>query len=167
MATRRNKNGTFSKRTTRRRRASASSTPRRSRGKSATSVLKVAETVLVASAITNGMFGAGLKQFFTGRTGTSTIYNPNVNDKVVTLPEMLGIDQMGMKSGQPIVYKQVDAGVQMDNVKANLKANWLSMGISIVAIPYAFKFGKKMLAKPIINPTTKLLKSVGIKEVKL
>ena len=113
------------------------------------------------------MFGAGLKQFFTGRTGTSTIYNPNVNDKVVTLPEMLGIDQMGMKSGQPIVYKQVDAGVQMDNVKANLKANWLSMGISIVAIPYAFKFGKRMLAAPLLRPTTKLLRSVGIKEVKL
>ena len=141
--------------------------PRRSRGKAPTSILKVAETVLVASAITNGMFGAGLKQFITGRTGTSTIYNPNVSDSVVTLPEMLGIDQMGLRSGQPVVYKQVDAGVQMDNVKANLKANWLSMGIAVVGIPYAFKFGKRMLQKPIINPTTKLLKSVGIKEVKL
>ena len=80
---------------------------------------------------------------------------------------MLGIDQMGLRSGQPVVYKQVDAGVQMDSVKANLKANWLSMGIAVVGIPYAFKFGKRMLQKPIINPTTKLLKSVGIKEVKL
>ena len=113
------------------------------------------------------MFGAGLREFFTGRTGGSRIYNPQVLDKIVTLPEMLGIDQMGMKGGQPAVYKAVDAGLQMDNVKANLKENAFSMALQVIAIPLAFKFGKKMLAKPVLNPTNKLLRSVGIKEVKV
>jgi hypothetical protein len=122
---------------------------------------------LVANVITNGMFNAGLRQFFTGRTGTSTIYNPNVTDTVVTLPEMLGIDQMGMLHGKPAVFKQIDAGLQMDNVKTNLKENGLSMAFQVVAIPFAFKFAKKFLAKPVINPTNKLLRSVGIKEVKV
>jgi hypothetical protein len=127
----------------------------------------LAETALVANAVTNGMFNAGLKTFFTGRTGTSTIYNPNVADSVVTLPEMLGIDQMGFKHGQPAVFKQVDAGLQMDNVKSNLKANGLSMAIQVIGIPFAFKMGKKFLAKPVINPANSILRSVGIKEVKV
>jgi len=144
------------------------SSARRSRGKPATSVLKIAETALVANAVTTGMFGAGLKSFFTGRTGTSTIYNPNVNDTAVTLPEMLGIDQMGLKSGQPVVYRQVDAGVQMDNIKNNLKENGLSMAIQVIGIPFAFKMGKRLLARPVINPVNKLLRNgLGIKEVKV
>jgi len=114
------------------------------------------------------MFGAGLKEFFTGRTGKSTIYNPNVSDSAVTLPEMLGFDQMGTRSGQSVVFRQVDAGVQMDNIKNNIKNNGLSMAIQVVGIPFAFKMGKKLLARPVINPVNRLLRNgLGIKEVKV
>jgi len=144
------------------------SNARRSRGKPATSVLKIAETALVANAVVNGMFGTGLRSFFTGRTGTSTIYNPNTADTAVTLPEMLGIDQMGKRSGQSIVFKQIDAGVQMDNIKTNLKENGVAMAMQVIGIPFAFKVGKKFLAKPIINPVNKLLRNgLGVKEVKV
>ena len=122
---------------------------------------------MVANSVIQGIFGANLKQFFTGRTGTSTIYNPNQADSIITLPEMLGIDQMGLKSGRPVVYKQVSAGVQLDKMKSNIKANAVDMAVQVVAIPIAFRMARKFLGKPVINPANKMLRTVGIKEVKV
>jgi len=122
---------------------------------------------MVANSVIQGVFGANLKEFFTGRTGTSTIYNPNQADSIITLPEMLGIDQMGLKSGRPVVYKQVNAGVQLDTIKNNLKSNSVEMITQVVAIPIAFRLARKFLGKPVINPANKLLRTVGIKEVKV
>ncbi len=141
--------------------------PRRSRRKPAVSVLKVAETAVMANVVTSNIFGADLRQFFTGRTGTSSIYNPNTGDSIVTLPEMLGIDQMGMRNGQPAVFKSIDSGLQMDKLKANIKANAVPLVTQLVTIPFAFRMAKKLTAGSIVNPTNKMLRTVGIKEVKL
>jgi hypothetical protein len=122
---------------------------------------------MVANSVIQGVFGANLKEFFTGRTGTSTIYNPNQADSIITLPEMLGIDQMGLRSGRPAVYKQVNAGVQLDTIKSNLKNNSVEMITQVIAIPLAFRLAKKFLGKPVINPANKMLRTVGIKEVKV
>ena len=164
---RRNKNGQFTKKTTRRRRASPSSAPRRSRGKQATSVLKVAETALVANAVTQGMFNADLRTFITGRINGA--YRPSLADNVITLPEMLGFDRAATKGmgGKPTGGVSIPAGLQMETIKRNVQANALTMGLQIVGLPLAFKYGKKILSKPVINPTNKLLRSVGIKELKV
>ena len=121
----------------------------------------------MANVVTTQVFGADLRTFITGRTGTSTIYNPNTADAIVTLPEILGIDQMGFRNGQPSVYKSVDAGFQMDKLKSNIKANAVPLVTQLVAIPFAFRMAKRLTAGSIVNPTNKMLRTVGIKEVKL
>jgi hypothetical protein len=138
--------------------------------------LKVAEQVLVANAITTGMFNSNLRQFITGKTPYGTfpaLYNPTTKDSVITLPEMLGIDrQSGLTqnaAGQMVRTGSVMANpsLQAEQIKDNLMTNGFSMMTQVIAIPLVFKFGKKFLAKPIINPANRLIRAAGIKEVKV
>ena len=140
------------------------------------SALKVAEQVLVANAITTGMFNANIRQFITGKAPFGTfpaLYNPTNKDSVITLPEMLGIDRKaGLATnaqGQQVRVGSViaDPSLQAQKIKDNLMTNGFNMMTQVIAIPLVFKFGKKFLAKPIINPANRLIRAAGIKEVKV
>ena len=115
------------------------------------------------------MFNADLRTFFTGRVGNAA-YMPSMADSLITLPEMLGIDKgaskaFGGQRAQGAV--SVPAGLQMEQIKRNLSDNGVQMALQVIGIPLAFKYGKKILSKPVINPTNKLLRSIGIKELKV
>lgn len=138
--------------------------------------MKVAEQVLVANAVTNGLFNSNLRQFVTGKTpsgGYGSMYQPTDKDNVLTLPEMLGIDRqrklMTNTKGQQLWTSgvMVDPGLQFENIKSNLMTNGMSMVGQVIAIPLVFRFGKKFLAKPLINPANKLIRMAGVKEVKV
>ena len=49
----------------------------------------------------------------------------------------------------------------------NLKKNVWPMAVQLVAIPVGFRIAKKYLRKPLINPVNRMVRQVGIKEVKL
>ena len=170
MATRRNKNGQFTKRTTRRRRASPSSAPRRSRGKAPTSVLKVAETAMVANAVTQGMFNVDLKTFFMGGKTAEGINT--TGGKMITGMELIS----GLTGGNAGTSGSMKFGNQYrafgdtlaGQLKTNLKDNGVNMMVQVVGIPLAFKYGKKILAKPVINPVNRLIRNgLGVKELKV
>ncbi|MEE2647787.1 MAG: hypothetical protein VYC27_01675 [Candidatus Thermoplasmatota archaeon] len=122
------------------------------------------------------MFNAGLKQFITGKGpmgNYSSIYNPSTKDAVITLPEMLGIDrQAGLatnNAGQQVRVGSImaDPSLQAKQIKDNLMTNGFTMMTQVIAIPLVFKFGKKFLAKPLINPANRLIRAAGVKEVKV
>ena len=144
MPRRNRSNGRFTKQTRRR--------PR----KKSLNLLGVAETALVANAVTSGMFNANLMDFFTGRrdgvyrAGTDGTYR-------VTIPEMI----TGVTTA-----KNFDGGLS-EIIVHNVKKNASDLAVGAIGIPLAFRFAKKFLAKPLINPTNKMLRSVGINEVKL
>lgn len=132
--------------------------------------------MLVANAITSGMFNANLRQFITGKApfgNYPSIYNPTTKDAVITLPEMLGIDRQSQVAtnaqGQQLRVGSVMANpsLQAEKIKDNLMANGFTMMTQVIAIPLVFKFGKKFLAKPIINPANRLIRAAGVKEVKV
>lgn len=101
------------------------------------------------------------------------MYQPTDKDNVLTLPEMLGIDRqrklMTNTKGQQLWTSgvMVDPGLQFENIKSNLMTNGMSMVGQVIAIPLVFRFGKKFLAKPLINPANKLIRMAGVKEVKV
>jgi hypothetical protein len=138
--------------------------------------LKVAEQVLVANAVTSGLFNANLREFITGRTPVgsyASLYNPSNKDNLITLPEMLGIDrQVGTATGTAgqtlrVGFLAASPALQAEKIKENLMENGMSMIGQVIAIPLAFRFGKKFLAKPLINPANKLIRMAGVKEVKV
>jgi len=136
---------------------------RRTSRKKTFNIGKAAETALVASAATQGLFGTNLAQFLTGKnigpwSNTSDNKNHSWN---LTGPELISA-LMGGTGGMASNYSVMSA------VKRNIKLNGVSSVIQMIAIPLAFKVGRKVLAKPLINPLNKVMRNtLGVKEVKL
>jgi len=152
MARRNRRNGRFTK------------TSRRTSRKKAFSVGKAAETALVANAAIRGLFDTNIGTFITGKNIAGGFGdNARNNSNEVTLPE-LGNLLMGGSGG---IYEGSFPGGLPQVIKSNIKRNGFDSLVSMVTIPLMFKVGRKVLAKPLINPTNRALKSIGLKEVKL
>ncbi len=52
-------------------------------------------------------------------------------------------------------------------VKKNFKENGGKMLATVILTPVAFRIGKQLLNKPIILPANRMLRSAGIKEMKV
>lgn len=166
----RGKNGQFKRKTNRRtRRAMPSSSPRRSRGKAPLSLLKVAETAVMADQVTKGLFNIDLRSFVMNESAGTT---SGTKYTQITLRELLsgatggsyGTDYVATVGGRKGTYGNSFG----EQIKANLKANGAQMAFNVIAIPFAFKFGKRALGKPLINPTNRIIRNtLGIKEVKV
>lgn len=116
-------------------------------------ILGVAESVVIANVVTEGLFNCNALQFITGKTptGTSSGYFPSNTDTVITLPELLGFDQnvnQFAKAGVAPVYKAFSSSGAMAVIKANAKANLLPMVGGLIAVPIAFRIGTKLTTKP-------------------
>ena len=147
------KSGRFKKQTRSRRRSKSFS------------VGKAAETALVANAAIRGMFATNLPTFLTGRDIADGFNNGTNNSNEITVPELWNM-LMGGKGGIANNFT-TDGGGLGGAVKSNLRRNGFDMAWQMIAIPVAFRIGRKLLAKPLINPTNRMLKQVGLKEVKL
>jgi len=142
---RRSKNGRFTRQTTTRRRRSSK----------AVNLTNTAETLLVANAVVKGFTGSNLREFIDlsprGANGSNQL----------TLGELIG----GQGFGQATSYAGGAGGTLeglMTAVKYNLSQNGTSMLATVILAPMAFKFGKKLLAKPIIRPANRMLKMAGV-----
>jgi hypothetical protein len=130
-------------------------------------ILSVAEAVVVANAVTQGLFNTNAISFVTGRIGTAE-YSPSNLDNIITLPELLGLDYMGNKMGgtqsrptlvrQQMSFTSVGAG---EKIKENLKANGIMMGAQLILIPIGFKSITKLTSSP-RRQANKLLSYTGI-----
>ena len=135
------------------------STRRRSKPK--TNLTNIGVSLLVANAVSKNIAGLGAWDFFTagtsmnpnrGMSGWAVSGDPHRN--MVTLREILAGEQT---SGQTIP----------EAFMGNIKANWLPLTVAVIGIPIVANVATKLLRKPLILPANRMLKSVGIKEVKL
>ena len=157
MPTRNRKNGRFS------------TQKRRTRRTKVTSALKVAESVMIADAITKGVFNADLRSFLMSEVGAANTSGTKFTQ--ITLRELLS----GVKTGDygtqySATYqgKKSTYGVGItEQLKANIKANGLMMAFNLIAIPVAFKVGRQVLAKPLINPVNRQIRALGVKGMKV
>jgi hypothetical protein len=129
----------------------------RSRSKSI-SALKVAEQIIVANAVTKGLFDTDLRTFI---MPTSSNVKQWDNSWEITAPELLGmvIGGTGGMDARNWNLKKV--------VERNIKNNGLQSLLTVVGAPIAFRIGRRLLSKSIVNPANRMLKKVGVKEVKL
>ena len=150
MVARRNrKNGRFTKQTTRRR-------VRRSK---ALSLTNTAEQLLIANAITHGLFDTNLKTFILPHSWSPTAQWDNSWE--VTAQELFDA-LMGGKGGVADTFKYDGRGGLGAVIRRNIGTNGTSMLLQLITIPIAFKMGKKLLSKPIIRPANRMLKMAGI-----
>lgn len=144
MARRSRKNGRFTKTRTRR------------RTKKKFNIAKATETALIANAATTGIFGTNLSEFF-GIGG----FKGGMNQ--ITIPEIFSM-MTGGTGGMSSSFMK-SHGIT-GSIKKNLTDGGLMALGQMIAIPVVFRMARKVLAKPLINPTNRALKSAGL-DVKL
>jgi len=138
------------------------STRRRSR-KPKTNLTNLAVSGLVANSITQGMFNSNLLDFFTGRT--DGVFKAGVDGGArLTLPELLGLGHGGVGGnfGNEAGYSNLQ-----ETLATNFKKNWGQIAMGVILIPVAASVITKVIRKPVILPANRMLKSIGLKEVKL
>lgn len=115
-----------------------------------------------------GLFNSNLGDFLTGRK--DGVYRAGADGgHRLTLPEILGAGSIAFggryasKGGTPLAGYENFSQTLVTNFWKNLPM----MGAQVIGIPIGVRIAKKFLAKPIINPTNKVIRKVGITEVKL
>jgi len=123
----------------------------------------VAQQYLIADAISRGMMGVNLPTFLGLRQDFGGGYSSGNNSNELTAAEIL--DRLMGGSGG-IYAKSFPEGLPQV-LKSNLKRNAIPMVGAVVGIPLAFNVGKKLLRKPILTPTNRMLKAAGLSGVKV
>lgn len=149
MARRNRRNGRFTKSTSRR------------RSKPKLSLTNTAQSILVADAVSRGMFSVPLMTFL----GFSDKFPGGQNNShELTLREIVDVALGGTGAIHSGSFPDGLPGV----LKRNFKTNATKMIASAVLIPVGFKIGTKLLRKPVITPMNKLIKMSGLgNEVKV
>ena len=149
MATRRKRNGRYTK------------SKRRTRRKPKLSLTNTAQGLIIASALSRGAFKVPLSVFL----GLSNTFPGGTNSSdEITLRELVNLALGGAGGIHPASFPDGFAQV----MKNNIKKNWPMMVASSVLVPVGFRIGTKLLRKPIITPINKMLKMTGLgSEVKV
>jgi len=136
-------------------------------------VANAAQTVIVANAATTAFFGTTLDNFLldgwarpaTGNRSPGSYAGGSNNSWEISMAELVtGLIPGGMgfgQSGQGMWTN--DASGLLAAVKRNIQSPAGRTALAtMVFAPVAFKVGKKVLAKPLINPINKQIKSLGL-----
>ena len=120
--------------------------------------MNVAESILLANAVSSGMFNSSILEFATGRFDGK--YNIGADGgSRISLPEI-------MKFGSGASSAYGSHNTLGGAVKFNLERQGAMMAAQLIGIPIAFRIGSKLLKKP-RRQANQLLKQIGMTEVKL
>jgi hypothetical protein len=132
--------------------------PRRRTAKNV-NVLNIAESALLANAVTQGLFNSNLKDFVFGTRDGAYVAGGDGAARL-TLPEIFGVGKIplgGFYGSNPSSgYENFSS-----TVMTNAKANFMTMGTSLILIPIGFTVASKLTKKPRAS-ANKLLKMTGL-----
>lgn len=125
-------------------------------------ILNVAESLVLANVVTEGMFNAGIKDFVFGTRDGKYVAGIDGGARL-TLPELLGIGKgpVGGTYGTEKGFTNLQ-----ETLMTNFKNNGIQIATGLIFIPIGFTVVKKLTSKPRAT-TNRLLKNVGIKELRV
>ena len=131
----------------------------RSRMAKNVNILNIAESALLANAVTQGLFNANLKDFVMGTRDGAYVAGRDGESRL-TLPEIFGMGNIpvgGNFGANPAAgFENFSSAVM-----SNAKANFITMGTSLILIPVGFTLASRLTKKPRAT-TNKLLKMTGL-----
>ena len=134
--------------------------------KPAFNITNAAQSFIIANAVTKGVAGTNLIPFLTEgwlRDVTPGNMGGSGNSWTFSAKELI----------QGAISGDFGMSTQWQNVglrgafEKNMRENGAMALTTVIATPILFKLGKNLLSKPIIAPANRLLKSVGLKGVKV
>jgi hypothetical protein len=134
--------------------------------KPAFNITNAAQSFIIANAVTKGVAGTNLIPFLTEgwlREKTAGNMGGSGNSWTFSAQELI----QGAISGDFGMSTQWQGVGLRGAFEKNIKENGAMALTTVIATPILFKLGKNLLSKPIITPANRLLKSVGLKGVKV
>ena len=110
--------------------------------------------MLIADAVTRGLFNTRLMTFVGLSDNFQGGYSSGNNSNELTLRELFDV----LIGGSGNISSASFPGGVSEVLKSNLRANGIKMAASAILIPVGFKFATKLLRKPVITPMNKLIK---------
>ena len=119
--------------------------PRRRTAKNI-NILNIAESALLANAVTQGLFNSNLKDFVMGTQNGK--YNPGADggDRL-TLPELFGAGPGGFGGSYGAIPTKGFENFS-SAVMTNAKNNFMTMGTQLIFIPLGFTLASRLTKKP-------------------
>ena len=123
-------------------------------------ILNIAESALLANAVTQGLFNSNLKDFVMGTRDGAYVAGKDGGDRL-TLPEIFGVGSKVAFGGNYGATPMRGFENFSSAVMTNAKDNFLTMGASLILIPVGFTLASRLTKKPRAT-TNKLLKMTGL-----
>ena len=133
-----------------RRRSTKRKAPRRSR---AISALNVLESYMYANILSQGLAGSSPIEMVTGATD---LQNESLTYGATTYNFVSGAGQISLGD---IVQSP---GLALETLSSNFMSNYQSMAVQSVLTGLTFKFGKRLLRRPISNINRNIMKPLGV-----
>jgi hypothetical protein len=131
----------------------------RSRTAKNVNILNIAESALLANAVTQGLFNSNLKDFVFGTKDGAYVAGRDGGSRL-TLPEIFGAGPGGF-GGNYGSIPQVGFENFSSAVMTNAKNNFMTMGTQLIAIPIGFTLASRLTKKPRAT-ANKMLKYTGL-----
>ena len=131
----------------------------RSRTAKNVNILNIAESALLANAVTQGLFNSNLKDFVMGTRDGAYVAGRDGETRL-TLPEIFGAGPGGFGGNYGSNPKEGFENFS-SAVMTNAKANFMTMGTQLIAIPIGFTLANRLTKKPRAT-ANKLLKYTGL-----
>jgi hypothetical protein len=132
--------------------------------KPAFNITNAAQSFIIANAVTKGVAGTNLIPFLTeGWLREKTAGYGSSNSWKFSAQELI----QGAITGDFSMTSQWEGLGVKAAFEKNMRENGAMALTTVIATPILFKLGKNLLSKPIIMPANRLLKSVGLKGVKV
>jgi len=124
-------------------------------------LVNLAESAILADAVTKGLFGANIVGFLTGRVDGK--FAPGADGyATITLPELMGFSKTGFSVAN--IGGRYGTKSFLEGVQYNLANKGTQMAATLILTPIAFKVGKQLTAKP-RRSANRLLDMTGLKSV--
>lgn len=108
--------------------------------------------MIIGNAVTEGLAGANLWDFMTGRSNGKYVAGVDGSTRL-TLPGLIKGETFGATSSVQSIP---------DAIKYNFNQHWGTLVGTLLVAPIAAKTLKKVLRKPVLTPMNKVIKMTGL-----
>ena len=118
-------------------------------------LLNVLEAYAYATILTEGALGTSPFGFITGDTNLSSRTSGAIGGRDTSMI-ISGAGEISL--GDLVKEPQL----ALDTIYGNVNSNWQAMAIQSVMVGVGFKFGKRLLRRPIANVNRNIMKPLGV-----
>jgi hypothetical protein len=129
---------------------------KRRRGPKMMSLINIAESYAYATILTEGLMGTSPVGVITGASDIKAIQSSASRSLVSDYSTYSGTEEISLAD------LVASPDVAFSQINSNMMSNWQAMAIQSFGVGLTFKFGKKLLKRPIANVNRTIFKELGM-----